>query len=293
MSFHSDFSLSSGGYRASWEIVDLSVCLNRRVLILEPTHITSLRYPHAYLTGIECRNTVIASEITKRLLITIRDIDLRECSEDYVQVNLDPSDEMKTLKICSRDIIPGTQLMAFGNEAQFLFHSAKQNSMKSLIYRGYNFTCEIWGDTTLENTLYLKSNGSGRIYNMNFHYSQPIGLNYTQRVVAQVGYRIHIFLLNITQPSSQLPTSCDGSGIHIRDSYAHEKTLLIWTPCRSVRWDETDGLWSTLHVLHIVSWNFDGSLPLYSLEYDVIKGNSINYSIRFPIGPIIKPPPHG
>ncbi|GFV60761.1 CUB domain-containing protein [Trichonephila clavipes] len=190
-----------------------------------------------------------------------------------LQVHLDPSDAKKTLKICSRDIIPGTQLMAFGNEAQFLFHTAKQNSMKSLAYRGYNFTCEIWGDTTLENTLYLRSNESGRIYNMNFHYSQPIGLNYTQRVVAQVGYRIHIFWLNITQPSSQLPTSCDGSGIHIRDSYAHEKTLLIWTPCRSVRLDETEGLWSTLHVLHIDSWNLDGSLPLYTLEYDVIKGN--------------------
>ncbi|GFT85027.1 protocadherin Fat 1 [Nephila pilipes] len=271
MSFHSDFSITTGGYRASWEIVDLSVCLNRRVLILEPTHITSLRYPRAYLTGLECRNTVIASEITKRLLITIRDIDLRDCSEDYIEINLDPSHEMKKIKLCSKDMITGTQLMAFGNEAQFLFYTSKQNSMKSLTYRGYNFTCETWDGTTLENTLYLKPNGSGRIYNMNFDYSQPIGLNYTQRVVAQIGYRIHLLFLNMSHPSSQLPTSCDGSGIHIQDSYASERTVLLWTPCRTLHLEDTDGFWSTLHVLHIDSWNFDGSLPLYSLDYVVIK----------------------
>ncbi|KAF8785461.1 Protocadherin Fat 1 like protein [Argiope bruennichi] len=271
MSFHSDFSITSSGYMASWEIVDLSACLNRRLLILEPTAINSLRYPRAYLPGLECRITVIASEITKRLLITIGDLDLRSCAEDYLEVNLDPTDEMKKLKLCIDDLIPGTQLMAYGNEAQFLFHTAEENSMKSVENRGYNFTCETWGGTTLKNTLYLKSKREGRIYSMNFNHSQPIGLNYSQRVVVPVGYKIHLKSLNVSHLSPQLPTSCDGSGIHIHDKYATQKTLFLWNPCRSTHFDDKDGLWSTLHVLNIDAWNFDGSLPLFFLEYFVVR----------------------
>ncbi|GBL83707.1 Protocadherin Fat 1 [Araneus ventricosus] len=274
MSFHSDFSITSSGYKASWEIVDLSVCLNRRLLILEPTHITSLRYPRAYLTGLECRITVIASEVTKRLLITIRDLDLRSCSEDYLEVNLDPTDEMKKLKLCVDDLVPGTQLMAYGNEAQFLFRTAQGNSMRSLENRGYNFTCETWGGTTLQNTLYLKSKRKGRIYSMNFNHSQPIGLNYSQRVVVPIGYKIHLKSLNVSLPSPQLPTSCDGSGLLIRDNYATQKTVLLWNPCRSTHIEDMDGLWSTLHVLTLDAWNYDGSLPLFFLEYSVVKDDN-------------------
>ncbi|GIX95256.1 hypothetical protein CDAR_256572 [Caerostris darwini] len=267
MSFHSDFSTVSSGYKASWEIVDLSVCFNRRLLILEATHISSLRYPRSYLTDMECRLTVIASEVTKRLLVTITDFDLRSCEEDYLEVNLDPTDEVK-LKLCVDDVILGTQLLAYGHEAQFLFSAASINTMISLEKRGYNLTCETWDGTALETTLYLKSKRKGRIYGLNFNQSQPIGLNYTRKVVVPVGYKIHLFSLNMK--SSQLATSCEGSGLLIRDTYAKHPTLFHWTPCRSTDL-EADGLWSTLHVLEIDAWNFDGSLPLYYLDYAVVK----------------------
>ncbi|GIY91525.1 protocadherin Fat 1 [Caerostris extrusa] len=70
--------------------------------------------------------------------------------------------------------------------------------------------------------------------------------------------------------SSQLATSCEGSGLLIRDTYAKHPTLFHWTPCRSTDL-EADGLWSTLHVLEIDAWNFDGSLPLHYLDYAVVK----------------------
>lgn len=91
VSFHSDFSITASGYSASWEIVDLSVCLNRRLLILEPTHITSLRYPRSYLNGLECRVTVIASAAIQRLLLTIVDLDLGHCTDAFLEVNYKPA----------------------------------------------------------------------------------------------------------------------------------------------------------------------------------------------------------
>lgn len=84
LSFHSDFSVTTSGYAASWEIVDLSSCLDRRLLVLEPTSLSSLRYPRAYLTGIDCKVTAIAAEPTKRLLITFGDLDLKQ--QDFLEV---------------------------------------------------------------------------------------------------------------------------------------------------------------------------------------------------------------
>lgn len=104
---------------------------------------------------------------------------------------------------------------------------------------------------------------------MNFIHQQPIGLNYSQRFMASVGYKIRIHYLNMSLLPFQKSKSCDGSGIIIRDKYAAHQTLFSWTPCKETH---LDGLWSTLNVLKIDAWNFDGRLPPYYFEYSIIKG---------------------
>ncbi|XP_054708551.1 uncharacterized protein LOC129218337 [Uloborus diversus] len=271
LSFHSDFSITAPGYEASWEIVDLSVCLNRRLLILEPTHISSLRYPRSYLSKLECQVTVIASSAKQRLLLTITDLDLGHCSDAFLEINLDPIDESKKVKLCGNDLLSGTQLMAYGNEAHLFFHSGDGKNVGSLGHKGYNVTCQTWADTKLETTLYLNTRRKGRIYSLNFNHAQPIGLNYSQRIIVPIGNKIHLQSPNMSQPSVLLPSSCDGSGLLVRDNYAMQKTLLFWSPCKTTNFWDNDGFWSTLHVLSIHAWNYDGNLPTFFFDYSVGK----------------------
>lgn len=132
-------------------------------------------------------------------------------------------------------------------------------------------------DPNLESTIYLNSKRKGRIYSLNFNHQQPIGLNYTQRIIAPVGYKIHLKPPNITHPSSQPPATCDGSGLAVYDNYAGQRTLIYWSPCRTTNLDEEDGFWSTLNVLYINGWNYDGSLPCFYFDYTVVKGMYSNY----------------
>lgn len=127
-------------------------------------------------------------------------------------------------------------------------------------------------DSNLESSVYLNAKRKGRIYSLNFNHQQPIGLNYSQRIIAPVGYKIHLRAPNMSQPLSRFPTTCDGSGLVVNDNYAVQKTLIFWSPCRTTNLDDSDGFWSTLHVLSIYGWNFDGTLPSFFFDYAVVKG---------------------
>ncbi|XP_071043759.1 uncharacterized protein [Parasteatoda tepidariorum] len=261
LNFHSDSSITTSGYAASWEIVDVSACLNRRLLVLEKTYISSLRYPRTYLGGHECRLTLIAPDPTKRLLLTIVDLEMR--IQDKLEIGLD---ETKRVHLSGDDLLPGTQLMTYGNEARLVFHTLQTPTITSITYRGYNITVESWIERTLESNLYLNPRKRGRIYSMNFNFPQPTELNYSQRLLAPIGYKIHLKLLNFTH---QVPSTCEGSGVLIQDNYAVIKTLMIWSPCRPSNLG--NGIWSVLHLLKIISWNHDNSLPSYFFEYSVEK----------------------
>ncbi|KAG8190984.1 hypothetical protein JTE90_010843 [Oedothorax gibbosus] len=255
LSFHSDFSVSGSGFSARWEVVDLSPCLDRRLLVLEPVAVSSVRYPRPYLAPGECRVTALAPDPTHRMLVTIADLDV--APNDCLEVNLDP-EEGKRIPLCELDVSPGMQLMAYGNEVQFWFQSTKRNSTRT--YRGYNFTCETFSGTTLENTLYLNERKRGSIYSLNFAHEQPIGVNYSLRLVTRVGHRIHLVRFNVSRDS------CGGAGggLEVRSG----PPLFTWAPCQEPAFH---GAASTLHVLHINAWNFDGSLPRYFFEYSIQK----------------------
>ncbi|XP_023228019.1 cubilin-like [Centruroides sculpturatus] len=262
VTFHSDYSLTSNGFVATWEVIDISSCDDRYINVSDFGILTSIGYPGPYLPGMDCITTLITST-EDLLLLSFMSFDVGKsgnCTTDYLRINLDNTENYFMTMCGNESNYPsGYAILSYDNVLRLNFHSDKGSRFG---YTGYNVTYQVLKrDSSVQSILTLPIDSEGIIASLNYPLPSPIGINYTQRIVAPIGYNIQLKLLS----NQTLVGDCSRGEVRLEDAYTENVTSV--SLCQTENKNGKVKFLSTLNSMFILS----STTPQFYAPFYIIK----------------------
>ncbi|XP_067130878.1 uncharacterized protein [Centruroides vittatus] len=262
VTFHSDYSLTSNGFVATWEVIDISSCDDRYINVSDFGILTSIGYPGPYLPDMDCLTTLITST-EDLLLLSFVSFDVGKsgnCTTDYLRINLDNTENYFMTMCGNESNYPsGYAILSYDNVLRLNFHSDKGSRFG---YTGYNVTYQVLKrDSSVQSILTLPIDSEGIITSLNYPLPSPIGINYTQRIVAPIGYNIQLKLLS----NQTLVGDCSRGEVRLEDAYTENVTSV--SLCQAENKNGKVNFLSTLNSMFILS----STTPQFHAPFYILK----------------------
>lgn len=228
--FHSDFSISGGGFSLTWRAVDVSGCPMQTLTAKEGT-VTSPNYPLSLLPHLDCSLTILAPS-GKRVWLEFKHFDFGNAKlEDDIHVN----NEEATLEISlggeSVTFRP-FQIRGLLTEGNFISNGEhlkiRLRTGSNPEGSGYKVFYKTVSAVREEKVISLENITSGTLLHLNFPERPPLNIEFYQHFIAPLGYSISLELYNVKLTDSNC--SADSRLLQVYDKYA-ESNGTWWHLC--------------------------------------------------------------
>ncbi|XP_022244883.1 uncharacterized protein LOC111086422 isoform X2 [Limulus polyphemus] len=285
LTFHSDFSITSTGFQATWKAIDVSVCVKvQQISVTHKTTYTSLNYPEGYLPNLHCVAKFRTPE--SAIILTFYDFDVGlsqadgRCRKDYLKVTLESGRLRRSLNLCGNSSLvpPGYQVLSYDNSLTVELFTNKHGG------RGFNVTLETLllsgNGRQVKTMLNISSNWNGILRSMNYPHSPPESINYTQQIVTVLG----TYLILYFPKAFWSEGGCDSNFLVVRDIYKERDS--VRTLCFESNDLETSSEFqfqSVFNSIHLDFWTTNNATRWrpFTIDYKVILDSYIlNKSLR-------------
>nr|XP_024215536.1 uncharacterized protein LOC106687239 isoform X2 [Halyomorpha halys] len=222
--FHSDYSVSGGGFALEWHAVDVTGC-PLQTTTAKQGELVSPNYPYFLLSGLDCSTTILAPE-GKRVWLEVEDWEL---PKGGLVVDVGGG---------AGRLVPysASSLLSEGS-----FASAVERMQVTLRTgdnpkgRGYRATYKTVGTIVEERVVQMTNVTVGFILHLNYPLEPPPQTNYTLRLIAPIGYVIHLQFhepprTNGVEENTRDKCSSVENLIEVIDPYA-DNNGSIWLVC--------------------------------------------------------------
>lgn len=210
LKFHSDFSVTGGGFMLEWKAVEMTGC-PKRTLTAKEGVLTSPNYPAFLLPHLDCSITILAPA-GKRVWLEIEDYDIYESNETMLLINLD--ENFATLQpYQTHDLLSDGTFVSHGEYLNVQLKTKAKPTGK-----GYKAFYKTLDSVEEEHTILLNNLTTGTLLHINFPDKPALNVNFEQHLVAPLGNIISLEFHNVILTNS----TCrhNQSILHIYDSYA-------------------------------------------------------------------------
>ncbi|XP_076370809.1 uncharacterized protein LOC143256883 isoform X2 [Tachypleus tridentatus] len=221
MTFHSDYSITSTGFQAKWEVIDASVCQEVQSLTIKRNYI-SHHYPEGYLPNTFCK-TQFQGPPGRKILLTFTDFDVgfakgnNRCIRDYLKITLELGHLRRYVVLCGNtsSVAPGYQFISYDESITLEFSTSSRGG------RGFNISLEIWNGHRLDTVLRLSRLSEGILSSLNYPHNLPKDLNYTQQLVSPLGTYISLYFFRVFWAQGK----CADNTLTVEDFYSENKPI--------------------------------------------------------------------
>uniref|UniRef100_T1J517 Cubilin n=1 Tax=Strigamia maritima TaxID=126957 RepID=T1J517_STRMM len=219
-SVHTDYSITGTGFDVSWTTVDVSSCPSRFTNVLAGK-IQSVNYPSNYISNLDCV-TEIFTNPGSRVWLEFLNFDVGTmnpngvCQTDFLELTLGRNSLEKIL-LCGNktDDIETLKFLSFSDYIKVFFHSDSTET-----HLGYLAFFKIVEKLETTRIIYIQTNQSGTVPALNLLLSTPSNVSMTNKLIAPLGYIIHLQISQVLfNPSSDFYTSCPRGVIQIEDAF--------------------------------------------------------------------------
>ncbi|XP_049809059.1 uncharacterized protein LOC126252230 [Schistocerca nitens] len=239
--FHSDYSVSGGGFSASWQAVDVSGC-PLQTLTAREGRLTSPNYPHFLLAHLDCATTILAPA-GRRVWLEFSEFSIG-AGEALLEVDLGGGQAAFQPFQSPTHLTDGV-FLSVGERLQVRLRTADRPSGAgfSAVYRTVGAALE-------RRVLRLASGAVGSLLHLNWPRPPPPHVDLATLLVAPPAHTIllelhHVALALAPTPAADAaapasgtadaatPSCPDGAGIlEVRDSYA-DSNGTAWLLCEA------------------------------------------------------------
>ncbi|GJQ68780.1 hypothetical protein Trydic_g14718 [Trypoxylus dichotomus] len=269
--FHSDYSITRGGFYLRWYSADLTGCPELTLTAKEGT-MQSPNYPHFLLADLDCTFVVLAPP-GKRVWLEFTDFNLSASVNSYAGNRrgrfVPPPEEeaVVTVKLGYNSplVYPYSNPYVL-TEGAFLSHAErltlKLRTKNRPVGRGFKAIYRTLGYVEEERILSIENATSGALLHLNFPDEPPKNSSLVQHIVAPIGHVISVELYNVILNSTGCSTD---TSIEIRDNYA-DTNGTRWLLCGD-NGDRSNKIFvmsylNTLHVRQNSGGGRTGHVPL-------------------------------
>lgn len=185
LNFHSDYSVTGLGFAATWRAIDISKC-NAEILTAHDGFVTSANYNHFLLHNMNCTHVIRASPGHK-LWLEFSDYDLLQ--DAVVEIDIGHGFFRPFL---IHDHLNEGVFVSFHNQISIRYTTGE-------VPRGRGFRA--FYKTRAENMknrfIYLRPNDTGRLLRLNYPQFLAGNIDFTQDLIAPLGYTIMLELYGV------------------------------------------------------------------------------------------------
>ncbi|RZF36004.1 hypothetical protein LSTR_LSTR005820, partial [Laodelphax striatellus] len=284
--FHSDYSISGGGYSLMWHAVDVSGCPLQTLTAKEGV-ITSPNYPHFLLAHLDCSTTILAPA-GRRVWLEITDFDM-SLPDALLELSLGGGTE-RIQPFMRKDLLSDGVFLSVGERLQIRLKTGDEPKG-----RGFRAVYKTVSSVREGRVLDLGNTTTGTLNWVNYPLNPPSQVDFTDRLVVPLGRLIHLQFYN-TVPSLwddlEGKKSCpDGMGeIEVKDNYADlSGNGTWWKLCEVPKNEEVAPLTitsylNTIQIRQINSLMRSGSKGI-KLNVSVSVQPDLNYKVKLLQGP--------
>ncbi|XP_039285263.1 cubilin-like [Nilaparvata lugens] len=279
--FHSDYSISGGGYSLMWHAVDVSGCPLQTLTAKEGV-ITSPNYPHFLLAHLDCSTTILAPA-GRRVWLEITDFDM-SLPDALLELSLGGGTE-RIQPFMRKDLLSDGVFLSVGERLQIRLKTGDEPKG-----RGFRAVYKTVSSVHEGRVLDLGNTTGGTLNWVNYPLNPPSEVDFTDRLVVPLGKIIHLQFYN-TEPSlwddMEGKKSCaDGMGeIEVKDTYADPSgNGTWWKLCEAPGHEEVVPLsitsyLNTIQIRQINSLARSGSKGI-KLNVSVSVQTDLNYKVK-------------
>lgn len=239
--FHSDYSAAAMGFAAVWSAIDVTGC-PAQTLTAHEGHLQSPNWPHFLLNGLRCSFEIYAGR-GRRVWLEFEEFDVLQDGLVEVDVNGDGGGVVVPFR---RD--RGVMGEPYGGGGRRRFDELQLQHLNDGIYvsrgnrmvvrlrtgamprgRGFRAVYRSVAGIAETHRISLPDTAYGHLYHLNHPLAMPAAVNYTQHLVAPVGYVIFLEFFGVR--FSDQPCEADGGAtLEVLDRYA-DANGTGWTLC--------------------------------------------------------------
>ncbi|XP_075225285.1 uncharacterized protein LOC142326585 [Lycorma delicatula] len=276
--FHSDYSVSGGGFSLTWHSVDVSGCPLQTLTAKEGV-ITSPNYPYFLLSHLDCSTTILAPA-GRRVWLEITNFEM-DPPDSILELSLGGDTELIQPFRQPSHLSDGV-FVSVGERLQVRLKTGDMPKGKGFraIYKTVNSVHE-------NRVVDLHNESSGFLYWVNYPLPPAPALDFTDHLIAPLGKAIHLhFFRAIPSHWDEVngKSTCDGRGeIEVHDSYADfSSNGTWWRLCEATSDAEVPPLAinSYLNTLHIRQKNSLSNKSGVRINVSISIEPDLNYKVK-------------
>lgn len=222
--FHSDYSITGGGFFLNWRSVDVSGC-PMQTLTAKEGILTSPNYPHFLLSNLDCTVKILAP-VGQRIWLEFEDFDLGQKN--------DPSDSEAVLEIKlgkRSTFFRPFQTEGLLTEGTFISHGDQLHIRLRTKEKpngiGFKATYKTMGEINVEKVIKLSNSSIGHFLHLNYPNPPANNIDFFQRFVAPLG---NVILLELYHFKISDQNCSNSSDVIIYDNYS-DSNGTNWSLC--------------------------------------------------------------
>ncbi|XP_065162399.1 uncharacterized protein [Atheta coriaria] len=210
--FHSDYSITYGGFALSWHSVDISSCPVRTLTAKEGV-VESPNYPNFLLARLNCTYTITAPP-GRRVWLNFEDVDVDSPDyDDETRLYLNLGEHVQTFRPFQTDeLVTDGSFVSNGNSLKIRLVTKNHPNGK-----GFRATYKTLTVIEVEKVIQLSNVTAGILLNLNYPDNAPHNADVTEHFIAPFGYQISLELFHLKLSEN----NCNNRGmIEVHDNYA-------------------------------------------------------------------------